>query len=68
MGVLDADYYNRENRPLYADYKAGTLDIQAFLISSWSLLAGRDRAELDAWHENTWRATSARSSLRVGAS
>ena len=31
QGVLDADYYNRENDRFYADYKAGTLDIQAFL-------------------------------------
>ena len=50
-GVLDADYYNRENDRFYADYKAGTLDIQAFLDFQLAPLAGRDRAELDAWHE-----------------
>ena len=50
-GVLDADHYNRENDRFYADYKAGTLDIQAFLDFQLAPLAGRDRAELDAWHE-----------------
>ena len=44
-GVLDADHYNRENDRFYADYKAGTLDIQAFLDFQLAPLAGRDRAE-----------------------
>lgn len=50
-GIVDAGYYSRESDRFYEQYKDGTLDIYAFLDFQLSPLAGRDRAELDAWHE-----------------
>ena len=49
-GIVDAAYYSRESDRFYEQYKDGTLDIYAFLDFQLSPLAGRDRAELDAWH------------------
>ena len=51
QGALDADHYNRENDRFYADYKAGTLDIYAFLDFQLAPLAANSRAQLDAWHQ-----------------
>ena len=51
IGWRDAEAFGRANDVFYERYKAGTLDIQAFLDFQLAPLAGRDRAELDAWHE-----------------
>lgn len=49
-GIVDAQRQARMNAQFYEDYKAGTLDIQAFLDFQMAPLAGRDRKELAAWH------------------
>ena len=49
-GLLDAEYYHRENDRFYQQYRDGTLDIDAFLDFQLKPLADRDRDELDALH------------------
>jgi HAD superfamily hydrolase (TIGR01490 family) len=49
-GVVDREVQEAKNQQFYADYKAGTLDIQAFLAFQLAPLARHPRAELDAWH------------------
>lgn len=49
-GVLDRDTYEARNDAFYEDYKAGTLDIYAFLDFQLAPLAAHPRAQLDAWH------------------
>ena len=49
-GVLDREVHEAANLAFYADYKAGTLDIHAFLDFQLAPLARHERAELDAWH------------------
>jgi HAD superfamily hydrolase (TIGR01490 family) len=49
-GVLDREVHEAKNQAFYNDYKAGTLDIQAFLRFQLAPLARHPRAELDAWH------------------
>ena len=49
-GVLDRDHYEARNQAFYEDYKAGRLDIEAFLDFSLRPLAAHTRAQLDAWH------------------
>lgn len=49
-GVLDREVYEARNQAFYDDYKAGTLDIHAFLEFQLAPLARHDRRELDAWH------------------
>ena len=49
-GVLDRAHYEARNRAFYEDYKAGRLDIHAFLNFSLRPLATHSRAQLDAWH------------------
>lgn len=50
LGVVDAEFAQRENDRFYEDYKAGRLNILEFLAFQLGPLAGRSRAELDAWH------------------
>lgn len=51
-GVLDREVHEAKNVEFYEQYKAGTLDINAFLDFQLAPLARHDRAELDAWrHE-----------------
>lgn len=50
LGVVDGEHYTRMNERFYADYKAGTLDIDAFLRFALAPLAAHQRAQLDAWH------------------
>jgi HAD superfamily hydrolase (TIGR01490 family) len=50
-GVLDADAYERRNAEFFADYKAGRLDIHAFLDFQLRPLAEHDLAQLLAWRE-----------------
>lgn len=49
-GVLDREHYEARNQAFYEDYKAGRLDIYAFLNFSLRPLATHTRAQLDAWH------------------
>lgn len=49
-GVLDREVQEAKNIEFYEAYKAGTLDIHAFLAFQLAPLARHSRAELDAWH------------------
>ncbi len=50
QGVLDREVQEARNNEFYEQYKAGTLDIHAFLDFQLRPLARHDRATLDAWH------------------
>jgi HAD superfamily hydrolase (TIGR01490 family) len=50
IGVVDADYYATENERFYADYKAGRLDIYAFLAFALKPLSEHSRSQLNEWH------------------
>lgn len=49
-GVLDREIYEARNLEFYEQYKAGTLDIHAFLDFQLKPLSRHSRAQLDAWH------------------
>jgi HAD superfamily hydrolase (TIGR01490 family) len=49
-GVLDREVHEARNIEFYDQYKAGTLDIHAFLDFQLAPLARHTRVELDAWH------------------
>ena len=49
-GVVDRRTYEGANAAFYAAYKAGTLDIYAFLRFALQPLAAHERAQLNAWH------------------
>lgn len=49
-GVLDRELQEAKNIEFYEHYKAGTLDIHAFLDFQLAPLARHPRAQLDAWH------------------
>ena len=49
-GVLDREVHEATNLAFFEQYKAGTLDIHAFLDFQLAPLARHSRAELDAWH------------------
>jgi HAD superfamily hydrolase (TIGR01490 family) len=51
LGVLDRASYERRNAAFFADYKAGRLDIHAFLDFQLRPLAMHDPATLFAWRE-----------------
>jgi HAD superfamily hydrolase (TIGR01490 family) len=51
QGLVDGDYYERENQRYYEEYKAGTLDIYEFLRFSLKPLAEHDLATLQGWHQ-----------------
>ena len=50
IGVVDANYYAAENERFYADYKAGRLDIYAFLAFALKPLSEHPRHQLNEWH------------------
>lgn len=50
QGVLDREVYEARNLEFYEQYKAGTLDIHAFLDFQLKPLSRHPRAQLDAWH------------------
>lgn len=50
LGVLDRAVFEARNDQFYADYKAGTLDIHAFLDFQFQPLKNNPRKTLDAWH------------------
>jgi len=49
-GVLDRELHLARNVQFYEDYKAGTLDIHAFLEFQLKPLSLHPRSQLDAWH------------------
>jgi HAD superfamily hydrolase (TIGR01490 family) len=50
QGVLDREAYEARNQEFFDQYKAGTLDIHAFLDFQLKPLSRHPRAQLDAWH------------------
>lgn len=52
QGLVDGDNFAARNEQFYEDYKAGSLDIDAYLRFALSPLVGHPRAELDAWHRD----------------
>jgi len=50
QGVLDREVYEARNQDFYDQYKAGTLDILAFLDFQLKPLSRHPRAVLDDWH------------------
>ena len=48
--IVDGSAYEQQNTGYYEQYKAGTLDILAFLAFSLKPLAQHDRKQLDQWH------------------
>lgn len=51
QGVVDAEDYERRNAEFFADYKAGRLDIHAFLEFQLRPLADNEPVALLAWRE-----------------
>ena len=51
LGVIDADEHKRRNAVFFADYKAGRLDIRAFLDFQLRPLAEHEPRDLLAWRE-----------------
>ena len=51
QGVLDREVYEAKNVEFFEQYKAGTLDIFAFLDFQLAPLARHERAQLEAWHD-----------------
>ena len=49
-GAVNGPHYEAKNKAFYEDYKAGRLDIYAFLAFALRPLATHSRAQLDAWH------------------
>jgi HAD superfamily hydrolase (TIGR01490 family) len=47
--VLDREVYAAQNRDFYAQYRAGTLDIHAFLDFQLKPLSRHPKSELEAW-------------------
>ena len=54
-GVLDREVHEAANQVFYEQYKAGTLDIHAFLDFQLKPLSRHARAELDRWHVDFMR-------------
>ena len=55
QGVLDREVYEAKNQQFYDQYKAGTLDIHAFLDFQLKPLSRHPRTQLDAWHAQYMR-------------
>ena len=50
QGVLDREVYEARNQQFFEEYKAGTLDIRAFLDFQLKPLSRHPRGLLDSWH------------------
>lgn len=50
IGVVDSDYYAKQNERFYEDYKEGRLNIQEFLRFALKPLAEHSRTQLEEWH------------------
>ncbi|MFP4247138.1 MAG: HAD family hydrolase [Halochromatium sp.] len=55
LGVVDGDLYERANQQFYDDYRAGCLDIHAFLRFSLAPLRQHPLAMLEQWREDFLR-------------
>jgi HAD superfamily hydrolase (TIGR01490 family) len=55
IGVLDAELFEAQNLKFYEQYKAGTLDIHAFLNFQLKPLSRHPRSTLDTWHQQFMR-------------
>lgn len=51
LGVVDGDHYERTNQKFYDDYRAGQLDIEAFLRFSLAPLSQHPLEQLERWRE-----------------
>ena len=51
IGVVDSEYYARQNERFYQDYKDGKLDIHEFLRFALKPLSEHSRAQLKEWHD-----------------
>jgi HAD superfamily hydrolase (TIGR01490 family) len=51
-GLVDGEDFAARNEQFYQDYKAGTLDIGAYLRFALGSIKGHPREELDAWHRD----------------
>jgi len=49
LGIVDAEVYERTNQRFYDDYRAGCLDIAAFLRFSLAPLSRHPMADLERW-------------------
>ena len=50
-GIVNKDYYERENQRYYDEYKAGTMDIFEFLAFSLKPLSEHSMETLNQWHK-----------------
>jgi len=55
QGVLDRELFEAKNLAFYEQYKAGTLDIHAFLDFQLKPLSRHKRRQLDKWHADFMR-------------
>lgn len=55
QGILDRELFEAKNLAFYEQYKAGTLNIQAFLEFQLKPLSRHSRKVLDGWHEEFMR-------------
>lgn len=55
QGWVDAADFGARNDQFYADYQAGTLNIDAYLRFALSPLIGQSREVIDHWHEQFMR-------------
>ncbi|WP_118183533.1 HAD family hydrolase [Paraburkholderia phosphatilytica] len=55
QGIVEAESFSAQNDRFFADYKAGVLDIHAYLVAMLTPLAKYSRAELRALHEQYMR-------------
>ncbi len=51
LGIVDGEIYEETNRQFYEDYRAGRLDIAAFLRFSLAPLRQHPPADLERWRE-----------------
>ena len=51
IGVVDSEYYARQNERFYQDYKDGKLDIHEFLRFALKPLSEHSREQLKEWHD-----------------
>ena len=51
LGIVEAESFARENDRFFADYKAGKLDIHAYLVAMLTPLAKYPRSQLKVWHD-----------------
>ena len=55
LGIRDREGHEAANDRFYADYQAGTLDIDAFLAYQLAPLAEHETTQLDRWHAQFMR-------------